>query len=215
MFLAGGRVSDLTRFPLWLLQEDSSTRSCRSARGTSSEHDHHDICGTGLHHWAMSTRRTSVSAGLLLFRRLTSPERVELFLAHPGGPFWKGREEGAWTIPKGEVGEGEALLDAACREFNEETGIVSSPPYHPLGSVRQKSGKTVHAWAWEGDADAARITSNEMRTEWPRGSGRWLTFPEVDRCGWFAPSQARIKMNGAQAAFVDRLEALLRESIEA
>lgn len=158
----------------------------------------------------MSTRRGTVSAGLLLYRRVSSSDRIELFLAHPGGPFWKGRDEGAWTLPKGEVGEGEALLDAARREFEEETGIVAVPPFRSLGSVRQKSGKTVHAWAWEGDADATRITSNEMRTEWPRGSGRWLTFPEVDRCAWFAPAQARIKMNGAQAAFVERLETLLR-----
>jgi predicted NUDIX family NTP pyrophosphohydrolase len=157
----------------------------------------------------MSTRRGTVSAGLLLYRRLAASQAIELFLAHPGGPFWKGRDEGAWTIPKGEVGEGEALLDAACREFAEETGILAVPPFRPLGSVRQKSGKTVHAWAWEGDADAERITSNDMRTEWPRGSGRWLTFPEVDRCAWFVPSVARLKMNGAQAAFVERLEALL------
>jgi len=157
----------------------------------------------------MTTRRGAVSAGLLLFRRRGAAGALELFLAHPGGPFWKGRDDGAWTIPKGEVGEGEELLVAACREFEEETGISPVAPFLPLGSVRQKGGKTVHAWAWEGDADAARITSNDMRTEWPRGSGRWLTFPEVDRCAWFAPTEARIKMNGAQATFVARLEALL------
>ena len=157
----------------------------------------------------MTTRRGSVSAGLLLFRRTGVGAALELFLAHPGGPFWKGRDEGAWTIPKGEVGDGEELLAAACREFEEETGIVPVPPFLPLGSVRQKGGKTVHAWAWEGDADAQRIRSNDMRTEWPRGSGRWMTYPEVDRCAWFVPMQARLKMNGAQAAFIERLEALL------
>lgn len=150
-----------------------------------------------------------MSAGLLLFRR--AGEGVELFLAHPGGPFWKGRDAGAWTIPKGVVGEGEEALDAARREFEEETGVRPEGPFLPLGSVRQKAGKTVHAWAWEGDADPERATSNTMRTEWPRGSGRWITFPEVDRCEWFAPEAAREKLNPAQAELVDRLEALLRE----
>lgn len=150
-----------------------------------------------------------MSAGLLLFRR--AGEGVELFLAHPGGPFWKGRDAGAWTIPKGVVGEGEEPLDAARREFEEETGVRPEGPFLPLGSVRQKAGKTVHAWAWEGDADPERATSNTMRTEWPRGSGRWITFPEVDRCEWFAPEAAREKLNPAQAELVDRLEALLRE----
>ena len=148
-----------------------------------------------------------ISAGMLLFRRTAG--KLEIFLAHPGGPFWTRQEEGTWTIPKGVIEEGEDPLDAAQREFREETGIQPQPPFLPLGSIRQKAGKTVHAWAWEGDADAARITSNDMRTEWPRGSGRWLTFPEVDRCAWFVPTEARIKMNGAQATFVARLEALL------
>lgn len=156
----------------------------------------------------MTRGRANVSAGLLLFRR--SPANgLELFLAHPGGPFWRGRDDGAWTIPKGVVAPGEELLDAACREFEEETGIRPAPPYLSLGSVRQKAGKTVHAWAWEGDADADGITSNDMRTEWPRGSGKWLTFPEVDRCAWFVPAVARRKLNAAQATLVDRLETVL------
>jgi predicted NUDIX family NTP pyrophosphohydrolase len=150
-------------------------------------------------------RRPSVSAGLLLFRR--SPRGLEVLLAHPGGPFWRDRDAGAWTIPKGMVNEGEDLLDAARREFEEETAIAPTGPFLPLGSVRQKGGKVVHAWAWEGDADPERVTSNTMTAEWPRGSGRSLTFPEVDRCAWFSPEQAREKMNPAQSELLDRLEA--------
>jgi predicted NUDIX family NTP pyrophosphohydrolase len=104
---------------------------------------------------------------------------------------------------------GENLLAAACREFEEETGVRPSGPFIPLGVVRQKAGKLVHAWAWEGDADPAKVTSNTMRTEWPRGSGRWLTFPEVDRCAWFTPAIAREKINPAQAELITRLETAL------
>lgn len=147
------------------------------------------------------------SAGLLLYR--LGPSGLELFLAHPGGPFWKGRDAGAWTIPKGVPEAGEDLLAAACREFEEETGVRPVGPFIPLGAVRQKAGKIVHAWAWEGQADPAVITSNTMRTEWPRGSGRWLTFPEVDRCAWFHPAAAREKINPAQGALIDRLELAL------
>jgi predicted NUDIX family NTP pyrophosphohydrolase len=150
---------------------------------------------------------SKVSAGLLLFRR--GADGLELFLAHPGGPFWRRRDTGAWTIPKGLAEEGEDPLDAACREFTEETGVSPQGPFIPLGSVRQKAGKLVHAWAWEGDADPGSITSNSMQAEWPRGSGRWLTFPEVDRCGWFDSRTAREKINPAQAALIDRLESEL------
>lgn len=155
-------------------------------------------------------KRPNVSAGLLLFRR-RGGDGLELLLAHPGGPFWKDRDAGAWTIPKGGVNPGEEPLAAAVREFREETGIPPEGPFLALGSVRQKAGKTVHAWAWEGDADAARTISNQMRSEWPRGSGRWLTFPEVDRCQWFAPEAARARINPAQAELITRLEGLLRE----
>ena len=148
-----------------------------------------------------------MSAGLLLFRR--NGGAMELFLAHPGGPFWKGRDRGAWTIPKGLVNDGEELLDAARREFEEETGIRPEGPFIPLGSVRQKAGKVVHAWAWEGDAEPAAITSNTARSQWPPGSGRLITYPEVDRCAWFDPATARLKINAAQAELIDRLEALL------
>ncbi|MEX2026941.1 MAG: NUDIX domain-containing protein [Pirellulaceae bacterium] len=146
------------------------------------------------------------SAGLLLFRRREGT--LEVFLAHPGGPFWKKKDEGAWTIPKGLPSEGEELLAAACREFREETGIEPQGPFHELGSIQQKGGKIIHAWAWEGDADPERIVSNTVRMEQPRGSGRWLTFPEVDRCAWFDAATARNKINAAQAAFIDRLAAL-------
>jgi predicted NUDIX family NTP pyrophosphohydrolase len=132
-----------------------------------------------------------------------------LFLAHPGGPFWKTRDAGAWTIPKGVAEVGEDLLAAARREFEEETGIQPAEPFISLGAVRQKAGKVVHAWAWEGEADPATVTSNTMKTEWPRGSGRWLTFPEVDRCAWFVPEVAREKINPAQVEFIDRLELAL------
>ncbi len=150
--------------------------------------------------------RSNVSAGLLLFRR--SRGGLEVFLAHPGGPFWSARDPGAWTVPKGLVEEEDSLA-AAIREFEEETGIRPEGPFLPLGSVRQKAGKIVHAWAWEGEADPRRMRSNSMRAEWPRGSGRWLTFPEVDRCEWFDAQTARQKINPAQADLIDRLEASL------
>jgi predicted NUDIX family NTP pyrophosphohydrolase len=150
------------------------------------------------------TKIAKASAGLLLFRR--SRKRLELFLAHPGGPFWRNRDLGAWTIPKGVPEPGEDLMATACREFQEETGVSPRGPFIPLGEIRQKAGKVVHAWAWEGDADAQAITSNTMKAEWPRGSGKWLTFPEVDRCEWFEPDAARQKINPAQAEFIARLE---------
>ena len=150
-----------------------------------------------------TARRPNRSAGLMLFRRTSSGP--EVFLAHPGGPFWVGRDEGAWSIPKGVPDADEDLLDTARREFREETGIEPEGPFLPLGEVRQKAGKVVHAWAWEGDADPATVTSNSMKVEWPRGSGRWIEFPEVDRCAWFDVETARAKLNPAQSALLDRL----------
>ena len=149
---------------------------------------------------------------MLLFRRPKGA--LEFFLAHPGGPFWRTRDLGAWTVPKGLVEEGEDPLVAAIREFEEETSIRPEGPFLPLGSVRQKAGKLVRAWAWEGEADPRRVRSNVMRAEWPRGSGRWLAFPEVDRCEWFDAHTARQKINPAQAELIDRLEAaLFREGL--
>jgi predicted NUDIX family NTP pyrophosphohydrolase len=152
-------------------------------------------------------QRGAVSAGLLLFRRRDG--RLEVLLAHPGGPFWTHRDAGAWTIPKGMVGPDEDLLAAARREFAEETGLRPDGPFLPLGSVRQKGGKVIHGWACAGDADAAGLTSNTTSVEWPPGSGKSIEVPEVDRCGWFAPADARAKLNPAQAAFVERLEVAL------
>ena len=154
------------------------------------------------------SERSGVSAGILLYRR--RPSGLEVLLAHPGGPFWRGRDAGAWTIPKGLVAPGEALLDAARRELREETGLAPEGPFLPLGSVRQKAGKTVHAWACEGDADPATVTSNTTTIEWPRGSGRRITYPEVDRCGWFALEVAREKLNPAQSELLGRLDAALQ-----
>jgi predicted NUDIX family NTP pyrophosphohydrolase len=148
-----------------------------------------------------------VSAGILLYRRPGGG--LEVLLAHPGGPFWVHRDAGAWTIPKGLADDGEDLLDAARREFAEETGSRLDGPFRPLGSVRQRAGKLVHAWAAEGDLDPALAVSNTTSSEWPRGSGRRVTYPEVDRCEWFTPEAARSRMNPAQAEFVDRLEAAL------
>jgi len=155
------------------------------------------------------SERSGVSAGILLFRRRQGA--VEVLLAHPGGPFWRGRDAGAWTIPKGLVAAGEALLDGARRELHEETGLAPEGPCLPLGSIRQKAGKTVHAWACEGDADPATVTSNTTTIEWPRGSGRRITYPEVDRCAWFAIDAARAKLNPAQSELLGRLEMALQD----
>ena len=151
-------------------------------------------------------RAPAASAGLLMYRRRGA---LEVFLAHPGGPFWRNRDAGAWTIPKGAVEAGESLLGAACREFEEETGIAPAPPYLPLGSIRQKAGKVIHGWAFEGDADPAAVVSVTMTTEWPRGSGRMLSFPEVDRCAWFAVAEGRLRINPAQGELIGRLEEIL------
>jgi predicted NUDIX family NTP pyrophosphohydrolase len=145
-----------------------------------------------------------VSAGILLFRRTAAGG--EVFLAHPGGPFWKHKDEGAWTIPKGLVGEGETELQAALREFHEETGQRADGAPLPLGTVRQKAGKLIHAWAVEGDADPALVKSNLVSM--PTRTG-WARFPEVDRCAWFDAPTARRKLNPAQAELIDRLLALL------
>jgi predicted NUDIX family NTP pyrophosphohydrolase len=151
----------------------------------------------------------SISAGLLMYRVRDSA--LELFLAHPGGPVWKNREAGAWTIPKGLVDDGEDPLAAACREFHEETAIQAVGPFLPLGAIRQKAGKTVYAWAFQGDANPDQIKSNLAKMEFPRGSGNWLTFPEVDRCAWFDPYTAREKINPAQAEFIDRVQNILAD----
>lgn len=134
-----------------------------------------------------------------------------MLLVHPGGPFWQKRDAGAWSIPKGEVGEGEDALSAACREFEEETGVRPRPPFVPLGEVRQKGGKRVVAWAFEGDCDPGAIRSNTFRMEWPPRSGREAEFPEIDRAEFFPLETAREKINPAQAALLDALARALRK----
>ena len=143
------------------------------------------------------------SAGLLLFRRL---RELEVFLVHPGGPFWRGRDAGAWSIPKGEIGGGEDALAAARRELAEETGVAVEGDFMELVPVRQKGGKIVRAWAIEADCDAASIVSNAFSMEWPPRSGRSQEFPEVDKAAWFGMAEARGRINAAQAALLDELE---------
>ena len=135
--------------------------------------------------------------------------RLEVFLVHPGGPLFAKKDSGFWSIPKGEYGEGEPPLDAARREFEEETGFRAEGRFLPLAPVRQKSGKLVTAWAMEGDADPAGMRSNSFSMEWPPGSGRLRAFPEVDRGEWFALAAARDKINPAQAGLLDELEKML------
>jgi predicted NUDIX family NTP pyrophosphohydrolase len=148
------------------------------------------------------------SAGLLMFRRTT--EKIEVLLAHPGGPFWKNKDLESWTIPKGEYPESEGALAAAIREFEEETGIRPEGEFIPLGQVRQASGKLVTAWAFESDCDPAALRSNLFSMEWPRGSGRSQEFPEVDRGEWFSLAMARQKISKGQVGFLDRLAAHLK-----
>lgn len=131
---------------------------------------------------------------------------VEVLLAHPGGPFWVRRDEAAWTLPKGEIAPAEEPLAAARREFLEETGFASEPPFLPLGELRQKSGKRISAWAFEGDADPAGLVSNLFELEWPPRSGRMQSFPEIDRVQWFGFEEARRKLIAGQAPFIDALE---------
>ncbi|HVJ86436.1 MAG TPA: NUDIX domain-containing protein [Caulifigura sp.] len=146
---------------------------------------------------------SKLSAGLLMYRR--REDQVEVLLVHPGGPFFKNKDDGAWTIPKGEPTENENLLDAAIREFSEETGLVPQPPFHLLEPIRQKGGKVVHAWAFEGDCDPAVIQSNTFTIEWPPRSGRVATYPEIDRAAFFDLPTARRKINPAQALLFDMI----------
>jgi predicted NUDIX family NTP pyrophosphohydrolase len=149
-----------------------------------------------------------ISAGLLMYRDRTE-ERVflEVLLVHPGGPFWKNKDDGAWMLPKGEVNAGEDLLAAAIREFKEETGFTPVEPFLALGQVKHKSGKILHAWAFQGDCDLTRIRSNTFEIEWPPKSGHKQEFPEIDRAQFFDLSTAQRKILAAELPLLDRLAA--------
>lgn len=160
----------------------------------------------------MAARR---SAGILLYR--IAGDAPQVLLVHPGGPYWAKKDEGAWSIPKGECEEGEDRRDCALRELGEELGAapaLAAEALIELGSVRQKGGKIVHAWAAGGEFDTAALRSNTFAMEWPPRSGSEREFPEVDRAEWFDPETARRKINPAQADFVDRLLERLGGGVE-
>lgn len=152
------------------------------------------------------SRRSEISAGILAFRRRSG---LELLLAHPGGPYWRSRDEGAWSIPKGMV-ETDDVLACARREFNEETGLSAAGPFVTLTPVRQKSGKTVHAFAVEADFDLTKFSSNAFEMEWPPRSGKQHSFPEVDRIAYFTLATARRKILPAQRPLIEELVRKLR-----
>jgi len=155
--------------------------------------------------------RSRTSAGLLMFRQRDGV--LEFLLVHPGGPLWSNRDDGAWSIPKGEAAEGEDLLERARKEFEEELGLAAPAKCFPLGSIKQKGGKTVHAWAAEGDLPADfQCSSNTFEMEWPPRSAKRQSFPEIDRAEFFPEAIARRKINPAQALLIDRLRAVLEQS---
>lgn len=149
------------------------------------------------------------SAGLLMFRN-ASPE-VEVFLIHPGGPYFTNKDKGHWGLPKGEYEPIEEPLSAAIREFQEETGFTAAPPFLPLGEIRQRNRKLVTAWAFEGDCDPADLVSNTCRIQWPPRSGRTLVIPEVDQGRWFSLTDAREYMRPDQHELLERLSGVLNE----
>lgn len=148
------------------------------------------------------------SAGILLFR---NKDHLSYFLVHPAGPFWKNKDIGAWSIPKGEIMDGEDPLERAITEFAEETGQAVTGEFIELSPVRQKGGKTVYCWAVEGDIETSRLYSNTIQIEWPPKSGKLMEIPEVDRWEWFDPEEARLRINPAQASFLSELEELLQK----
>ena len=151
-----------------------------------------------------------ISAGLLLYRRRSG--KLEVLLVHPGGPFWATKDSGSWSIPKGEIDPDEEPLTAAKREFEEETGFKAEGTFIPLRPVKQKGGKVVQAWAFEGDCDPAALRSNMFTMEWPPRSGKQQEFPEVDRVEWFGIDAATEKINPGQAGLLEELNLLLLPS---
>lgn len=149
-----------------------------------------------------------ISAGLLMYR--LHDGKLQVLLAHPGGPFFKNKDDGAWTIPKGEVDSGEDLLETAKREFKEETGVTPNGPFIELSPVTQKGGKIVHAWAFEGDCDPGAIVSNTFTMEWPPKSGRQMEFPEIDRAEFFGVEAAKRKIKAAQGALIEEVEKIVK-----
>jgi predicted NUDIX family NTP pyrophosphohydrolase len=147
------------------------------------------------------------SAGFLLFR--IKDKLLQVLLVHPGGPFWKNKDEGAWSIPKGEFADNEDPLEAAKRELEEETGMKAKGSFIKLPVIKQKSGKWVHAWAIETDLDPATIKSNEFEIEWPPKSGKKQSFPEIDKAEWFDVEQAKRKINASQSQLVDELQSII------
>lgn len=135
---------------------------------------------------------------------------LQFLLVHPGGPFWKNKDAGSWTIPKGEPRDGEDLLATAKREFVEELGIEPHGRFHELAPIKQKGGKQVHAWAFKGDCDPAQIRSNVFQIEWPPRSGRQASFPEVDRAAWFGMAEAVGRINPAQVALLEQIPELVK-----
>jgi predicted NUDIX family NTP pyrophosphohydrolase len=166
--------------------------------------DENDVC-FGLA--KVITNMPSRSAGIIAFRRQHG--RVEVLLVHPGGPFWRNKDLGAWSIPKGEYEAGEEAEAVARREFREELGIELRQDLLPLGEIRQRGGKVVKAFAAEADLATENIQSNMFEMEWPPRSGRRQTFPEIDRAEWFELASARTKINEAQSSLLDRLETML------
>ena len=148
------------------------------------------------------------SAGLVMFR--VRDDVLQFLLVHPGGPFWRSKDKAAWSIPKGELGEGEDLLEAARREFEEELGIVAHGPFYPLGSIMQKAGKVVHVWAFKGDYDTTCVWCNTVEIEWPPRSGMKITFPEIDRAEFLSSREAVAKINPAQLELLERAEQRLQ-----
>lgn len=174
-------------------------RSDGNAVSTDPDGPHHRRVLRGLYY-----RAVRVSAGVLLFRQTTTG--LEVLLAHPGGPLFASKDHGHWTIPKGEPDPDEPMIDAARREFAEETGQpLTRTTFIELGSITQKGGKVVHAWAIEGDLDPANARSETFELEWPPKSGRLQAFPEIDRVAWFDPDEARRRIKDAQIPLIDRL----------